>query len=45
LVIAQKFLLLQHLGNNGPVVIHCYLPIIDCVIAELEARFSDDSST
>ena len=24
---------------------HCYLPIIDCVIAELEARFSDSSST
>lgn len=23
---------------------HCYLPVIDCIIAELEARFSDSSS-
>jgi hypothetical protein len=42
LVITQKFLLSQHLGNT---VICLSKAIIDCVIAELEARFSDNSST
>jgi hypothetical protein len=27
------------------VAMHCYLPIIDCVLVELDARFSDNSST
>jgi hypothetical protein len=40
LVIAQKFLLPQRLGNAV-----IYLPIIDCAIAELEARCSDSFST